>query len=65
MRRDAPAEDEGMWALQDLLRRGTLSQRGVDRALRVSWTLADLHGKTRPGAAEILDAVEMYSDDSE
>ncbi|WP_312588048.1 YifB family Mg chelatase-like AAA ATPase [Corynebacterium dentalis] len=65
MRKDAPAEDEGMWALQDLLRRGTLSQRGVDRALRVSWTLADLHGKTRPGAAEILDAVEMYSDDSE
>ena len=25
MRKDAPAEDEGMWALQDLLRRGTLS----------------------------------------
>ena len=65
MRKEAPAEDEGMWALQDLLRRGTLSQRGVDRALRVSWTLADLHGKARPGAAEILDAVEMYSDDSE
>lgn len=65
IRTHTPAEDEGMWALQDLLRRGELSQRGVDRALRVSWTLTDLAGKARPGAAEVLDAVELYNDGTE
>lgn len=65
LRTEAPAEEAGMWALQDFLRRGSLSQRGVDRALRVSWTLADLQGKDKPGVAEVLDAVEIYSDDAQ
>lgn len=63
LRRHYPAAEEGMLALQDLLRRGELSQRGVDRALRVSWTLADLKAKPRPGVGEVCDAVELYSDE--
>ncbi|QTE30553.1 YifB family Mg chelatase-like AAA ATPase [Pengzhenrongella sicca] len=35
------------------LDRGLLSLRGVDRVLRVAWTLADLAGRTAPGRAEI------------
>jgi len=34
--------------LDDGLRRGELTARGADRALRVAWTLADLAGRDRP-----------------
>lgn len=61
LRRSYPAEDTAMAVLQDQLRRGSLSQRGVDRSLRVAWTLADLAGKGRPGVAEVLDAVDMFT----
>lgn len=61
LRRDFPAEDAAMLVLQDRLRRGELSQRGVDRTLRVSWTLADLGGSDRPGVGEVMDAVEMFT----
>jgi magnesium chelatase family protein len=37
------------------LRSGELTARGADRALRVAWTLADLHGLARPDR----DAVEQ------
>ena len=30
-----------------------LSLRGVDRVLRVAWTIADLAGRAAPGRAEI------------
>jgi len=49
-----------MLVLQEQLRGGHLSQRGVDRALRVAWTLADLGGRECPGVGEVLDAVEMF-----
>ncbi|HEY5514904.1 MAG TPA: ATP-binding protein, partial [Pengzhenrongella sp.] len=39
--------------LDRALDRGVLSLRGVDRVLRVAWTLADLAGRTAPGRAEI------------
>lgn len=39
--------------LDRALDRGLLSLRGVDRVLRVAWTLADLAGCTAPGRAEI------------
>lgn len=56
----APSED-GLLVLQELLREGAITQRGVDRALRVAWTLADLEGVDRPGLSQVMDAVEMYS----
>jgi magnesium chelatase family protein len=39
---------------------GTLSTRGLDRILRVAWTLADLEGKDRPGATETSAALGMW-----
>ena len=42
-----------MTDLDRALDRGQLSLRGVDRVLRVAWTLADLAGRTAPGRAEI------------
>lgn len=49
-------------ALAGLLRaldRGTLSARGVDRALRVAWTLSDLEGRSAPGADEVAQAMVL------
>lgn len=52
------------------LRTGVLSARGLDRVIRVAWTVADLAGLDRPGRAEIdaalafrlgLQAVEPWS----
>ena len=37
-----------MVPLKTALERGLLSLRGVDRSLRVAWTLADLAGRTAP-----------------
>ncbi len=39
------------------LRRGELSARGFDRVLRLSWTLADLSGRTVPAAADVAEAL--------
>jgi magnesium chelatase family protein len=38
---------------------GRLTARGVDRVLRLAWTLADLAGKDRPQASEVRMAVEL------
>ena len=49
-------------ALAGLLRaldRGTLSARGVDRALRVAWTLADLESRGAPGPDEVAQAMVL------
>ena len=45
--------------LMDALDRGDLSLRGVDRVLRLAWTLADLAGEQRPGAAELGTALSL------
>lgn len=39
--------------LDRALERGTLSLRGVDRVLRVAWTLADLDGRAAPTRSDI------------
>jgi magnesium chelatase family protein len=38
---------------------GRLSARGVDRVLRLAWTLSDLAGLARPGCREVAEAVRM------
>ena len=62
LRKEWCADEEGMVVLQEYVRSGELSQRGVDRALRVSWTLADLAGDDRPGLMHVLDAADLYAD---
>jgi magnesium chelatase family protein len=37
--------------------KGGLSARGVDRVLKLAWTIADLAGLTAPGATELAEAV--------
>jgi magnesium chelatase family protein len=41
------------------LERGLLSVRGLDRVLRVAWTLADLRGATVPGSDDVAAALGM------
>ncbi|MFE7457118.1 YifB family Mg chelatase-like AAA ATPase [Streptomyces sp. NPDC057554] len=41
------------------LERGLLTARGLDRVLRVAWTVADLRGAPRPEARDIAVALEL------
>lgn len=63
LRRDFPADEAGMAYLAALLADGQVSQRGVDRTLKVSWTLADLEGLPRPGLDHIARAIELHAFD--
>ena len=57
---DLRVPPEAMAPLQRCLDTGELSARGVDRALRVSWTLADLAGKDRPTVDETHAALTLW-----
>ncbi|ORV10394.1 YifB family Mg chelatase-like AAA ATPase [Mycobacterium celatum] len=48
-----------MEPLRAALDRGLLSIRGMDRTLRVAWTLADLAGRTSPGLDEVAAALSF------
>lgn len=39
--------------------RGLLTARGLDRVLRVAWTIADLAGRERPEACDVALALEL------
>jgi magnesium chelatase family protein len=41
------------------LNRGTLSVRGMDRSLRVAWTLGDLAGRTSPNVDDVTTALSF------
>ncbi|MFF0382045.1 YifB family Mg chelatase-like AAA ATPase [Streptomyces sp. NPDC004286] len=41
------------------LERGVLTARGVDRVLRVAWTVADLLGHDRPDAGDVALALQL------
>lgn len=63
LRRRLPLPD-GVEALDLALQRGRVSARGVDKVLRVSWTLADLAGVDRPTRAHLLTALAMRRGES-
>jgi magnesium chelatase family protein len=46
--------------LEHAMELGEISARGVDRVLRVSWTLADLAGRSRPGAEDTCYALGLW-----
>ena len=41
------------------LERGLLTARGLDRVLRVAWTVADLAGHDRPDATDVALALQL------
>jgi magnesium chelatase family protein len=57
MRRDWPLPWDVVVAAERELDRGNLTARGVDRVLRVAWTIADLAGRDQPGSDEVAMAL--------
>ena len=58
LRRQLPLP-EGVELLDDAVSRGLLSARGVDRVLRLAWTVADLAGAERPRLGHLRTALAM------
>ncbi|WP_431868263.1 YifB family Mg chelatase-like AAA ATPase [Nocardiopsis eucommiae] len=61
LRRDFPVEPAGLRVLGRAMDAGQISARGVDRALRVAWTLADLAGRDRPTEEETSYAFALWA----
>ncbi|MDD4865770.1 MAG: ATP-binding protein, partial [Mycobacterium sp.] len=59
LRRKFRPGNAAMAPLRTALDRGLLSIRGLDRALRVAWTLADLAGRPSPGPEEVATALSF------
>jgi magnesium chelatase family protein len=59
LRRKYRPGNDAMKPLRVALDRGLLSIRGVDRTLRVAWSLADLAGRTSPGPEEVAAALSF------
>jgi magnesium chelatase family protein len=54
-----PAEPGALDAAEVDLERGFLTARGLDRVLRVAWTVADLAGRDRPAAQDVALALQL------
>ena len=59
LRRKFRPGSAAMDPLRTALERGLLSIRGLDRTLRVAWSLADLAGRTAPGLDEAAAALSF------
>lgn len=57
--REFPLELAGQRLLDDRLRDGSLTRRGVTRVQRLAWTVADLRGVDRPGPTEVGPALRL------
>lgn len=53
---------QGMSLLDDAVRSGRLSARGVDKVLRIAWTLADLDARDRITRAHLAAALGLRQD---
>jgi magnesium chelatase family protein len=58
-RRYAPAPG-ALAPLERAMDLGEVNARGVDRVIRLAWTVADLGGVSRPTAAEISYALGLW-----
>jgi len=58
-RRFAPVKP-ALAPLERAMDLGTISARGADRVIRLSWTVADLAGVQRPGADEVACALGLW-----
>jgi magnesium chelatase family protein len=52
--------ESAMKPITTCLDSGTLSARGLDRVVRVAWTLADLTGKDQPDETETSSALALW-----
>ncbi len=59
LRRKFRPGNAAMAPLRTAVDRGLLSIRGVDRTLRVAWSLSDLAGRTSPGLNEVAAALSF------
>lgn len=57
LRRDWPLPWDVVAVAEKELDKGALTARGVDRVLRVAWTIADLGGLDQPGGDEVAIAL--------
>ncbi len=64
LRRVSRLGPAAMAPLKTALDRGLLSIRGVDRSMRVAWTLSDLAGKTAPGVDDVSVALSFRQTES-
>jgi magnesium chelatase family protein len=58
LRRQLPLPD-GLSAVDEAVDRGRLSARGVDKVLRLAWTIADLAGRDVPSRDDLAVALAM------
>ncbi|MBX9386839.1 YifB family Mg chelatase-like AAA ATPase [Streptomonospora nanhaiensis] len=61
LRRHFPVAPPALGILAAALERGDISARGVDRTLRVAWTLADLAGRPQPAVEDTAFAYALWS----
>jgi magnesium chelatase family protein len=61
LRRRWPVPRETLRPLQIRLDRGQLSTRGLDRVLKLSWTLADLAELPVPGVEQVHEATALHA----
>ncbi|MEU9007416.1 YifB family Mg chelatase-like AAA ATPase [Streptomyces sp. NPDC048551] len=54
-----PAGSGAMAQAERDMERGLLTARGLDRVLRVAWTVADLRGRGHPDALDVAVALEL------
>ena len=59
LRRHFRLNDTTMAPLKSSLDRGIISIRGLDRSLRMAWTLADLAGRTTPSRDDVAIALSF------
>ncbi|MCD0448415.1 ATP-binding protein [Actinocorallia sp. API 0066] len=60
LRRLFPPPPESLLPLEAALQSGTLSARGMDRALRTAWTLADLSSRDTPAPWDTAEALALW-----
>lgn len=61
LRRRCPPDESAMRQLEHSLKRGRVSHRGVDRTLRIAWTLADLAGEDTVRSDHLTLAAQWHN----
>lgn len=59
LRRRWPIDRVALRPIGQAVDSGRLSTRGIDRVLRIAWTLADLAGHDRPGPDDVIEALDL------